>query len=134
MEGVILLNFAHPLTPEQIREVEELLGQPIKKVISVPTEFEPEKPFVPQAEKLLGQIGLSPTEWQTERIVVVPPSLNYIAVLLLAELHGRMGYFPPHLRLRPSGSFLSGFKVAEILDLQKVREKARRKRGKKSCS
>ena len=134
MEGVILLNFAHPLTPEQIREAEDLLGHPIKKVISVPTEFEPEKSFVSQAEELLGQIELSPTEWQTERIVVVPPSLNYIAVLFLAELHGRMGYFPPHLRLRPSDSSLSGFKVAEILHLQNVREEARKKRGKKPCS
>ena len=32
---------------------------------------------------------------------VVPPALNFITAVLLAELHGRMGYFPAIVRLRP---------------------------------
>jgi hypothetical protein len=61
--------------------------------------------------------------------LVNPPSLNYIAVVLLAELHGRCGYFPAHLRLRPvQGSIPPRFEVAEVLDLQTVRNGARRRR------
>jgi len=48
----------------------------------------------------------------------------------MAELHGRMGYFPPLLRLKPvAGSVPPRFEVAEILDLQTARDEARRKRS-----
>ena len=59
-------------------------------------------------------------------LIVNLPSLNFIAGLLLAELHGRMGYFPPILRLRPvSDSLPPRYEVAEILNLQAVRDAAR---------
>jgi hypothetical protein len=61
--------------------------------------------------------------------LVNPPSLNFIAVVLLAELHGRCSYFPAHLRLRPvQGSVPPRYEVAEVLNLQAVREEARRRR------
>jgi len=75
--------------------------------------------------------GLTPEEWQTLPIIVNPPSLNFSAVTLLAELHGRCGYFPAIVRLRPvPGSLPTRFEVAEIINLQVVREKARVKRNK----
>ena len=47
----------------------------------------------------------------------------------LAELHGRMGYYPPVVRLRPvPDSLPPRYEVAEILNLQAVRDDARRKR------
>ena len=73
--------------------------------------------------------ALSAEALQTEPVLVNLPSLNFIAALLLAELHGRMGYFPPVLRLRPEpGSLPPQYEVAEILNLQSVRDGARRKR------
>jgi len=73
--------------------------------------------------------GLTPGEWQSAVLLVNLPSLNYSAAVLLAELHGRMGYFPACLRLRPvAGAVPPRFEVAEILDLQAVREEARRRR------
>jgi len=61
---------------------------------------------------------------------VVLPSLNFIAAQLLAELHGRMGYFPPVVRTRPvAGAVPRRYEVAEILDLQMTREGARRNRS-----
>jgi hypothetical protein len=78
---------------------------------------------------LVDAVGLSPAEWQTTPLLVNPPSLNVIAVTLLAELHGRMGYFPAVIRLRPvAGSTPQQFEVAEILNLQAVREAARTRR------
>jgi len=73
--------------------------------------------------------GLSPTEWQTLPLLVVPPALNFSAVALLAELHGRCGYFPAQVRLRPvQGSIPPRYEVAEILDLQAIRDAARGRR------
>lgn len=62
-------------------------------------------------------------------ILVNPPSLNYSAALLIAELHGRMGYFPTCVRLRPVKDALPPrFEAAELMNLQAVRDTARRRR------
>jgi hypothetical protein len=126
---MLLLNFSHPLTPEHLSQVEALTGQPVTSVINLPAQFEPAEPFLPQMQALVGQVPLSADEWQTAPILINPPSLNVICALLLAELHGRMGYFPPVLRLglRP-GSLPPRYQVIEILDLQSVRDEARKKR------
>jgi hypothetical protein len=126
---MIVLNFSHPLTQEQIGRLAELAGQPVERTIEVPAQFDNDQPFVPQVEALADACGLSPAEWQTLPLVIVPPALSFIAVTLLAELHGRMGYFPSCVRMRPvAGAAPQRYEVAEILPLQEVREQARRKR------
>lgn len=123
---MLLLNFSHPLTAEQRAQVTELIGSPVNRVLDIPTHFDPEQPFAPQVMALVEGIELTPTEWQTLPILINPPSLNVITATLLAELHGRMGYFPAMLRLRPvAGSLPPRFEVAEIINLQAVREGAR---------
>ena len=126
---MILLNFAHPLTEAQLASVVEMAGQSIDRLIMVSAQFDHQQPFEPQLDTLMEHIDLSPDEWQTAAILVNPPSLNFIAALLLAELHGRMGYFSPVLRLRPAeGSVPPRYEVAEILNLQALRDAARLKR------
>jgi len=126
---MILLNFSHPLTPAQVEQAQVLAGQPVQQVLDLPVQFDTAVPFEPQMAELLAQIPLSPAELQTLPLVVVLPALNYIAALLLAELHGRMGYFPTILRLRPvSGSTPPQYEAAELLNLQAVRDAARHKR------
>jgi len=126
---MILLNFSHPLTPEQLNQVTRLTGQPVGKVIDFPVQFDNDETFRPQLDELMGKMNLSPESLQTEPVLVNLPSLNFIAAMLLAELHGRMGYFPPALRLRPApGSLPPRYEVAEILNLQAIRDDARRKR------
>lgn len=79
---------------------------------------------------LADQVGFTPEEWQTAALLVNPPSLHVIAAALLAELHGRMGYFPSILRLRlVPGSNPPQFEVAEVLNLNEIREQARKSRG-----
>jgi hypothetical protein len=127
---MILLNFAHPLTQEQITRIEDLSCQKITNVIEVPSQIDPEQPLAPQVVAMADAAGLTPQQWQTESILINPPSLNYSAALLIAELHGRMGYFPPCVRLRPvKGALPPRFEVAEVLNLQAARDGARRKRG-----
>ncbi|HHW44409.1 MAG TPA: hypothetical protein GXX25_11505, partial [Desulfotomaculum sp.] len=77
----------------------------------------------------LENLGLTSQEWQTEPLLINLPSLSCSAAVVLALLHGRMGYFPPILRLRPdTDSLVPRFVVAEILNLQAIRERARGKR------
>jgi hypothetical protein len=60
---------------------------------------------------------------------VNPPGLAPATAALLAELHGRMGYFPSILRLRPvSGTTPTRYEVAEIINLQALRDAARLQR------
>ncbi|HHW86814.1 MAG TPA: hypothetical protein GX400_11480 [Chloroflexi bacterium] len=126
---MILLNFSHPLTEAQRSQIEALTGQSIAAVRELPTQFDEQQPFAPQLAGLMATIDLTPAQWQGEPILVVLPSLNFIAAALLAELHGRMGFFPPVVRTRPvAGSVPRRFEVAEILDLQALREAARRQR------
>jgi len=126
---MLLLNFSHPLTPEQIAQIEALSGQPVDDLRAIPVQFDPDRPFAPQAEALVQSVALSPEDWQTRPILIVPPSLNVIAALLLAELHGRMGYFPAVLRLKLApGSTPPRYEIAEILNLQAVRDAARKSR------
>jgi len=126
---MILLNFSHPLTPAHLAQVEALTGQPVERVVEALSQIDPQQPLAPQAAALADQASLTSAEWQSTPLLVNPPSLNFIAVALLAELHGRCGYFPAHLRLRPvPASLPPQYEVAEILDLQSIRDTARRKR------
>lgn len=124
-----LLNFSHPLTPEQLQQIETISGQKIQRVVDIPVHFVGDQSFAQQIAALADSIDLTPQQWQNDAILLNPPSFNFIAVALLAELHGRMGYFPPCIRLRPvEGSLPPRFEVAEIINLQEIREKAREQR------
>ena len=126
---MLVVNFAHPLTEAQLARIAELTSQPIERIFDVRSQFDHQQSFAHQAQVLIEEVGLTAQEWQTTPLVINPPSLSPVACLVLAELHGRMGYFPPVVRLRPvQGSVPPQFEVAEIIDLQTVRQKAREKR------
>lgn len=126
---MILINFAHPLTDEQKEKIEKLAEKKVKRIIALPVQFDPGYPFRPQLDALMEKVTLSSEEWQTEPIIVNLPSLNHISALLLAEMHGRMGYFPPIVRIRPKADTTPvQYEVAEILDLRNVRDAAREDR------
>lgn len=127
---MLILNFSHPLTPSQLEQLAVLTGEPVQRVIDLPVQFDNQQPYLPQLQALMEDLPLSTEELQTLPFLVNPPSYNFITALLLAELHGRMGYFPPIIRIRPvEGSLPPRFEVAEILNLQAVRERARRTRN-----
>jgi len=127
---MILLNFSHPLTPDHLQQIKALTGRRVERVIEIHSQIDPQQPLAPQVTALIDQTGLSPAEWQTLPLLINPPSLNFIAIVLLAELHGRCGYFPAHLRLRPAQNSLPPqYEVAEVLNLQALRDTARRKRA-----
>lgn len=127
---MIVLNFAHPLTPEQREQIEAATGQPIARVIETFVHFDPAQPFATQVQALVDEVPLTAQQWQTEPLLLIPPSLNFLTAVLLAELHGRMGYFIPIVRLRVmEGSLPPRFEVAEVIHLQAVRDAARGRRA-----
>ena len=127
---MILINFAHPLSDDQLNAIEGLCAAGISRVIAVPTQFEQARGYAEQTAELVDAAGLSATEWQAERLIVVPPSLAAIACLAVAEIHGRAGYFVPIVRMSPRpGSVPPVFDAVELLDLASQREVARARRS-----
>ena len=126
---MLVLNYAHPLTADQHEQIEAFTGEGIDKVRTVPVSLDLARPFAGQATALADAADLSSDEWQTLPLLVVLPSLNYAAAALLAEMHGRMGYFPSVVRVRPVlDTTPLRFEVAEIVNLQALRDAARERR------
>jgi hypothetical protein len=126
---MIILNFAHPLTSRQLDQVAALVGNVPERVEDVRSQFDLEQPFNQQIIRLLDNLDISTQQWQAGGWLIVLPSLNYAAAVLLAELHGRMGHFPTILRLRPvAGALVTEYDVAEIINLEAVRAEARTRR------
>jgi hypothetical protein len=127
---MLLLNFGHPLTEPQLAAVRALVREPVEGVKAVACQFDNDRPFGVQARALVDGVGLEAEGWQTTPLLLNLPSLAVIAAAVLAEIHGRAGYFPPVLRLRPvAGSVPPRFEVAEVIDLNLIRDEARKRRG-----
>jgi hypothetical protein len=130
MIPMLLLNFGHPLTDAHLARIRELSGRDIERVVAVPTHFDHARPFDEQVRELFATIPLTPEQWQTTPLLINPPSLAPITAVLLAEIHGRSGFFPTILRLRPVGNAVPPqFEVAELVNLQAIRDGARAKRS-----
>lgn len=127
--NILVINFSHPLTADNLRQIEHILAAPISKVIDCPTQFDWDLPFADQARDLVAGIGLSGDDWQRVPLVVNLPGLSAAAAAILADLHGRTGSFPPVVIRRRQGVF-NEFNVVEVLDLNGIRESARCERTK----
>jgi len=124
-----IINLAHPLTEAHIRKIQKITGKTVAGVKETPSQIDHNLPLEPQIETLLDKTGFTPQQWQTEPFLVNLPALNYSAATVLAQLHGRAGYFPPIIRLRPVPEQIPPrYEVAEILNLQDMRDRARKKR------
>lgn len=126
---MLVVNFSHPLAAHQRDQLEACCGRPVDRVVDVQVHFNPEEPFGAQAAAAVDAAGLTSGDWQTLPLVVVPPSFAPVACACLAELHGRIGHFPAVVRLRPRRDATPpAFDVAEVINLQHLREAARGRR------
>lgn len=125
---MLILNFSHPLTGDQCAQIEALAGTPIEEVRTVPVQIEQSGPLETQIIAIVNAVGLSSEEWQTRSLLINPPGYAPAAFVLLAELHGRTGHFPSLIRLRPKPGPVTTYEVAELLNLQTIREQARLRR------
>jgi hypothetical protein len=125
---MLILNFTHPLTPEQQAQIEALAHTSIEEVRTIPVQIDQAEPLETQIIAIVDAAGLSSEEWQTRQLLINPPGFAPAAFVLLAELHGRMGHFPSLIRLRPKPGPVTSYEVAELLNLQTIREEARKRR------
>ncbi len=125
---MLVINFSHPFTTEQSERIEALVGTAIEGVRTVPVQIDQAEPLEPQIVAIVNSVGLSSEEWQTRQLLINPPGFAPAAFVLLAELHGRMGHFPTLIRLRPVSGPVTAYEVSELLDLQVIRDEARKRR------
>lgn len=125
---MIVLNYSHPLTEQQIARIAQIVGE-TPQVRAIDSQIDRERPLTDVAVELVDAAELSPDEWQTIPLIINPPALAPLAVVMLTEIHGRAGGFPAMLNIRPvAGSIPTRYEVADILNLQAIRETARRRR------
>jgi hypothetical protein len=125
---MLLLNFSHPLTDAQCKQIAALADMSIEEVRTIHVHIRQKEPFEPQIVTIVDSAGLSSQEWQTRPILINPPGYAPVASVLLAELHGRIGHFPSLIRLRPKAGPVTSYEVTELLNLQTIREAARKRR------
>lgn len=125
---MLILNFTHPLTDEHLAQIERLAGSRIDEIRTIAVQIEQRESLTEQIVAIVDGVGLASEEWQTRPLVINPPGYAPAAFVLLAELHGRIGHFPTLVRLRPKPGPVTSFEVAELLNLQSVREAARLRR------
>ena len=125
---MLILNFSHPITNEQQAQIEVLANTSIEEVRTIRVQINQEESLEPQITAIVDATGLSSEEWQTLPLLINPPGYAPAAFVLLAELHGRIGHFPSLIRLRPKPGPVTSYEVAELLNLQTIRETARKRR------
>ena len=127
----LVLNFSsHLILPNQQQTIQKKMNWPTSELMDARLGNVPEnRNFVATLVNHIEKIDLLPNEWQTCRMVVVPAGYAPAWSVLLAELHGRLGYFPDVVRLRPASTHAEEkFEVAEVVPLREIRGQARAKR------
>ena len=124
---ILVLNFSHPFTATQREQLVSQLGMEAE-IRTVPVQIDNEYSLAEQVTKIADATNLSSEEWQTRPLAVNPPVYTAAAVALLAEIHGRIGHFPSLIRLRPKPGPVTAYEVAELLNLQSIRDEARLRR------
>lgn len=114
---MILLNFAHPISSVLQDQIEARITERVY-IAQITVQLDLDKPFADQIVALVEQANLTPEDWQTEKLLINPPGLAPATACILAEIHGRTGYFPTILRLKQSQDVWT---LAEIIDLHIVR-------------
>ena len=126
---MLLLNFSHPLTAEHLAQVEDLTGQVVEHIIDTPAQIDSGRRLDEQIVEMADRAGLTPTEWQTQPLLINLPGYAPAAAALLAELHGRMGHFPSILWVQPVEGSISGrYRVVGAINLDAIRRSARHRR------
>ena len=125
---IVLLNYTHPLTSGQLAQVAALLGEPPDQR-RIAVQVDRARPLAEVAAELADAAALGPAEWQTSALLINPPALAPVALALAAELHERCGYFPAMLNVRPiAGANPPRYEIAEVVNLQAIRDLARTRR------
>jgi hypothetical protein len=122
---MLILNFSHPLSGEQQGQIEALTRTTLDEVCNIPIQISGQESLETQIRAIVNAIQLTSEQWQTLPLLINPPGYAPAAIVLLAELHGRIGHFPSMLSLRSTAGVVASYEVAGIVNLQTIRETSR---------
>lgn len=123
-----IFNFHYPFAAGVVEQIEDFVKESVE-VQDIKCQIDQEESFGLQAVKLLDQITWHKNDWQTEKFMICLPGLANIAAVVLTEIHGRCGYFPSIIRLKPvANSQPPQFVLAEVINLFLVRNLSRERR------
>ena len=54
---LILLNFSHPFTSEQLQELEKITGSKIDRVVEIVAQIDPRQPIAPQVSAMADRVA-----------------------------------------------------------------------------
>lgn len=129
MREIVVINFSgHPLTPDQKHQIEEMENGFIGEVIEIPLHFDPTQSMKFQIERAIESINLTKDEWSSQNLYLVLPGLAPGGAAVLAYIHGLRGSFPKVIWIYQNPEDRTRFDVAQILNLQDLRDTAREKR------
>jgi hypothetical protein len=112
---MILINFSHAMTAEQIRQVEEMMKRGPVQLVDIPCQMDLDKPLAPQVRKVYEQ-SLPYLIGDRSTILVHLPGLSTVAVLLMEHMRVGLGYRPFIVIMRRNSiSPVGAFDVVEIL-------------------
>jgi hypothetical protein len=123
---MLILNYSHPLSDAMLAQAAALLAIPTERLVErrIATQIDRSQPLSSEVARLV-----TAAELTSEAFVLNPPGLAVVAAALVAEVHGRCGYFPTILAVAPvPGSTPPLFQVTEVLNLQAVRDEGRMRR------
>lgn len=123
---VLILNFSHPITDAQKGEIAKLVGVELTGIefregLSRQYAYATADQLVAAVREQVNAAKVSASDWQSTRVFVNLPALSAGAMIALAEMHGRMGYFPSALRIEKVGD---AFSFTEVIDLDALRLKS----------
>ena len=82
---MIIINFSHFLTEEQVDQIKDLTKRRIERLIEIPCQMDVDQDFGPQIAKLADHIDLTPAEWRRKYVVINYPALAPAAVTMAAD-------------------------------------------------
>ena len=127
--GITVVNFSHPISAEQQSEIAAIVGQPVDRVIDVPSQLDLGADLGTQVSAIVESCGLTSDQWETLPILVNLPALSASAGVVLSEISGRCGHLPSIIIVRRADGFTPKYEVAGIVNLQQVRDGSRRNRA-----
>ena len=130
VNGILVINLSsHPLTNKQRTQLQRMERSYIIEEIDIPVHFDPTRDVESQIESLVQKIDLQMEEWSGASLYIVLPGLAPCAAAILAYFHGLRGGFPKVIWVYQSPTDSTSYEVTQIINLQELRDKARKRRS-----